>query len=118
MSSLLRRPARPLRHALSISLGIALSACATRAVPDSFASTSALSPEARSGPAPVAAVALREDPPLPDEPSDSGLWRALDDPDAAVFALPSDPGASWGGAQQTPSQETHTHSTGGQHHGP
>ncbi|MBL8685651.1 MAG: hypothetical protein JNK05_41120 [Myxococcales bacterium] len=87
-------------------------------MPDSYAPTSALSVEARSGPSPVAAVALREDPPMPDEPSDSGLWRELEDPDAAVFPLPSEPGSSWGGGAQPPSQETHTHSTGGHHHGP
>lgn len=107
-----------LRHALSLLFCVAISACATRAVPDSFAPTSALSAEARSGPSPVAAVALREDPPMPDEPSDSGLWRELEDPDAAVFPLPNEPGSSASSAEQPASHGTHTHSTGGHHHGP
>jgi hypothetical protein len=93
-----------------------LQRCATRVAPDSFAHNSSLSPESPQRPAPTAAVSLREDPPLPDEPSDAALWRALDDPDASVFPLPAQPGESWGGAQPA-ANVAPTQSTGAHNHG-
>ncbi len=50
-------------------------ACSPRALPDRVPTSSALSVEASESPAPVAAVALREDPPLPGEATSA--WQGL-----------------------------------------
>lgn len=104
-----------MRIALVFGL-LLLGSCATRAVPDQVPRHSPLSSEAQPAPLAAPAIALAEEPPLPDEPTSSPLWSTLDDHDAAVFPLPSEPGEQWSttpAAQPPAGHDPH----GGHHHG-
>jgi hypothetical protein len=104
-----------MRYALCFALAL-LASCATRAVSDNVPRHSPLSLEAPAAPLVAPAVALTEEPPLPDEPSQAALWSGLEDRDAAVFPLPSEPGASWS-AQPAPAHtEAPREEHGGHHH--
>ena len=93
---------------LTILLPLALlSACATRSYNERIARTSPASTEARGGALADPAVSLHEDPPLPDEPASAPLWRGLEDPDAAVFPLPSEPGGAWGSSEDGGAHHAH-----------
>jgi len=56
-------------------LTLVVIACSPRAVPDPFPTASAASPAAAEPPAPPAAIALRQEPPLPGE--DTSGWVGL-----------------------------------------
>lgn len=57
-------------------LVVLCAACAPRSVPERFPAASAASDAAPPGPVAAVTVALREDPPLPGEPSEG--WPGLD----------------------------------------
>jgi hypothetical protein len=101
----------PTMRLLTLFALFALSSCATRSASDALSRNSAASIEAREAPLAAPAVALVEEPPLPDEAPRSSLWSALDDPDAAVFPLPSEPGAAWSAsdASHPTTHEGHEH---------
>jgi hypothetical protein len=104
-----------MRYALCLGVAL-LASCATRAVSDNVPRRSPLSLEAPAAPLAAPAVALTEEPPLPDEPSPSALWSGLEDRDAAVFPLPSEPGASWSAQPAAPQSDAPQEAHGGHYH--
>ncbi len=61
---------------ITVAIGLLLGGCATRQRPTSYPSTSAASEEATAAPPATVGRYVREEPPLPGEPSDG--WPGLD----------------------------------------
>ena len=70
---------------------LVLTGCAPRAVPTAFPLTSAASPRAVEAPQSPVAIALREEPPLPGEPTEAWTGLAEPSPSQAHHAAPTPP---------------------------